>query len=73
MSQHAQQVQAVGMVRIEVQNLPVDSLRLGQLSALVKLEGIAGHVLKVHKGTRTLVLPPRNKVQGAAHWVSVLT
>jgi len=56
---------------IELQNLPVDALRLGQLSTLVERNCVGAHGLKVHG--QTLILPPGNKVQGAAHWVSVLT
>jgi hypothetical protein len=70
MSQNSQQVQAVGMMGIEFQNLPVDALRLGQLSTLVERNCVGAHAMKVHR--RTLILPPGNKVQGAVHWVSVL-
>jgi len=54
---------------IELQNLPVDALRIGQLSTLVKRNCVDAHALKVHG--RTLALPPGNKVQGAVHEVSV--
>jgi hypothetical protein len=57
------------MMGIEIQNLPVDALRFGKFSALVKLNGVGAHAMKVHG--RTLAWPPWNKVQGAVHGLSV--
>jgi hypothetical protein len=72
-SQHSQQVKTVSMMRIVIENLPVDSLRLRQLPTLMEANGIAAHAVQVNQRTfmRRVALPPGNKMQGAAHAASL--
>jgi hypothetical protein len=46
------------MVRIKLQNLPVDALRLDQLPSLMVLDGAGAHALQIDR--QTLILPPGN-------------
>jgi len=72
-SQHSQQVQAVSVMRIGIENSPVDSLRFRQLPATMEANGIAAHAVQVNQRTllRRLALPAGNKIQGATHAASL--